>query len=234
MIEKEKAPDGTFWVRMAFKGNKVWVGAHENGEAMVSNGKVRVRYKPDDPRTYSALAKSVMPLAQGQVPAESQRAPKKSKEKAPVPDFSLPDVPPNAILIYTDGAALGNPGPAGIGVVMRYGEHVKEIGEYIGEDTNNVAELSAILAGLKAVKKRNLPVRLFTDSQYAYNVLTQGWKAKANVELVNEIKAVMKTFENLKFAWVKGHAGHPENERADALATGAAERREKTPKNPVA
>ncbi len=125
------------------------------------------------------------------------------------------------ILIFTDGASSGNPGPAGIGVVLRFGEHEKEISEYIGLATNNMAELKAIETGLLAVKKTSMPVRLFTDSRYAYGVLTLGWKAKANNEMVKSIKKTMMKFKNLKIVKIKGHAGDEGNERADFLATSA-------------
>jgi ribonuclease HI len=125
------------------------------------------------------------------------------------------------ILIFTDGASSGNPGPAGIGVVLRFGKYEKEISEYIGLATNNIAELRAIQAGLLAVKKTDLPVRIFTDSRYAYGVLTLGWKARANNELVQSIKKKMTKFKNLKIVKLKGHAGDEGNERADLLATSA-------------
>ncbi|MEJ2727428.1 MAG: ribonuclease HI [Deltaproteobacteria bacterium] len=125
------------------------------------------------------------------------------------------------ILIYTDGASSGNPGPAGIGVVMRFGKYEKEISEYIGLATNNIAELRAIQAGLLAVKKTDLPVRIFTDSSYAYGVLALGWKAKANNEIVQSIEKTLKKYKNLEIVKIKGHAGDKGNERADFLATSA-------------
>lgn len=123
------------------------------------------------------------------------------------------------VLIYTDGACSGNPGPAGIGVLMHFDDHEKEISEYIGLATNNIAELKAIQAGLMAVKNKNMPVKLFTDSGYAHGLLTRGWKAKANTELVEEIRKLMKQFKELKLIKVEGHAGNAGNERADKLAT---------------
>jgi ribonuclease HI len=136
-----------------------------------------------------------------------------------------------AICVYTDGACSGNPGPAGVGVVLRYQGHQKEISRYIGMGTNNRAELEAIRTGLLAVKNRNLPVVVFTDSRYAWGLLTQGWKAKQNQELVEEIRAIMTHFVNLRFVKVKGHAGHPENERADRMAVAAIENRQNSGKN---
>ncbi len=126
-----------------------------------------------------------------------------------------------AICVFTDGACSGNPGPAGIGVVMRYQGHCKEISRHIGMATNNIAELTAIKAGLMAVKNRTLPVIVFTDSRYAYGLLTQGWKAKQNLELVQALRTLVARFKNVRFVKIKGHAGHPDNERADRLAVKA-------------
>jgi ribonuclease HI len=125
------------------------------------------------------------------------------------------------ICIFADGASSGNPGPSGIGVVLRYADHKREISKYIGVATNNIAELKAIKTGLLALKNTDLPVRIFTDSNYAYGVLTLDWKAKANTELVQSIKKTILKFKNLKFIKVKGHAGNEGNERADFLATSA-------------
>ncbi|MGD8990740.1 MAG: ribonuclease H, partial [Desulfobacterales bacterium] len=123
--------------------------------------------------------------------------------------------------IFTDGASAGNPGPSGIGVILRFGDHEKEISEYIGQATNNIAELKAIQAGLRALKRTVLPVQIFTDSRYAYGVLALGWKAKANSELVESIKETMRKFKDIRIFKVKAHAGHRDNERADFLATSA-------------
>ena len=127
--------------------------------------------------------------------------------------------------MYTDGAASGNPGPAGIGIVLQYGRHEKEISEYIGETTNNVAELEAIRVGLNQLKKRDLSVRIYTDSSYALGVLRLGWKAKKNRKLVGAIRNLLRGFDDLEIIKVPGHAGHAENERADRLARAAVERR---------
>ena len=125
------------------------------------------------------------------------------------------------ICVFTDGAAAGNPGPAGIGVLLRYGKHEKEISEYIGTATNNIAELKAILAGLTAVKDSSKPVRLFTDSQYAFGLLVKNWKAHKNREIVDAIRKAMTRFKDLKIIKVKGHSGNEGNEMADRLATSA-------------
>jgi ribonuclease HI len=84
-----------------------------------------------------------------------------------------------------------------------------------------MAELEAIRSGLMAVKNSNLPVRVFTDSTYAFGVLTKGWKAKKNQDIIESIKKILSKFNDLKFIKVKGHVGIEGNERADFLATSA-------------
>ena|ERR1051325_3917113 len=128
------------------------------------------------------------------------------------------------ILAYTDGACTGNPGPMGIGVVLLSGPHRKEISEYLGpRGTNNIAELTAIQRALEAIKDRDRPVILYSDSAYAIGVLSSGWKAKANKDLVEHIRVLLARFPNLQFVKVAGHAGIPENERCDQLAREAIE-----------
>lgn len=130
----------------------------------------------------------------------------------------------NKICIYTDGACYGNPGLSGIGILLRFRGHEKEISRYIGIATNNIAELEAIRVGLDSLKKVDIPVIVFTDSKYAHGVLSLGWKAKKNTELINSIRKLASKFKNLAFRKVKGHSGHPGNERADFLATNAIRR----------
>src|SRR5688572_4496576 len=122
------------------------------------------------------------------------------------------------IIVYADGACSGNPGPAGLGVVLVCGDHRREISEYIGHGTNNIAELMAIVRALEAIKDRTREVIVHTDSSYAIGVLSKGWKVKANVELIANTRVLVGTFTRLTFQWVKGHAGVPENERCDELA----------------
>ncbi|HLU68373.1 MAG TPA: ribonuclease H [Kofleriaceae bacterium] len=131
------------------------------------------------------------------------------------------------IIIYTDGACSGNPGPMGIGVVVLDRGERREISEYLGEGTNNIAELTAILRALEAVppEERERPVLVHSDSGYALGLLGKGWKAKKNVELVAELRRLAASFPRLRLVKVPGHAGVPENERCDQLATAAAARR---------
>ena len=145
------------------------------------------------------------------------------------------------VKIYTDGAARGNPdGPGGYGTVLEYvdpkGElHVKEMSQGYVKTTNNRMELMAVIAGLEALN-RPCTVEVYSDSQYVVNAFNQhwldgwikkNWKRGKNepVKNVDLWKRLMKAREphDVKFHWVKGHDGHPQNERCDALATGAAD-----------
>lgn len=133
--------------------------------------------------------------------------------------------------IYTDGACKGNPGPGGWGVVLRSGKHEKELfGGELGT-TNNRMELMAVIQALQALK-RPCTVTLYLDSQYVRKGITEwihGWKQKnwrtaggspvKNVELWQRLDALVSNTEHrIDWRWVKGHAGNPGNERADALA----------------
>jgi ribonuclease HI len=134
------------------------------------------------------------------------------------------------IKIYTDGAAQGNPGPGGYGVVLKFNEHYKELAEGFRLTTNNRMELLAVIKGLQAIKKEGIPVAIYSDSQYVVNAIEKGWlwnwqkknfKDKANEDLWQRYIPLHMRFKP-KFVWVKGHAGHIENERCDRLAVMAA------------
>ena len=199
------------WKRMRFKKNKVWLAVDRSGKPLEQKGKVLIKYQLDQTHEYWVRKDNIIPLDSKPFEAQPQAEINQATETND----------PHAIQIYTDGASSGNPGPSGIGVVLRFGTHEKEISEYIGHATNNIAELKAIQAGLQAVKNKTLPVQIFTDSSYAYGVLALGWKVKANRELVESIKKTMRQFKRIKIIKVKGHAGHRDNERADQLATSA-------------
>jgi len=128
------------------------------------------------------------------------------------------------VTIYTDGSCKGNPGPGGYGAILQYADtkaqrHEKVISGGIAETTNNRAELTAAIQSL-SVLKEPCQVDLFTDSQYLVTVTTGG-KAKANLDLVGELRALMAR-HRVTVHHVEGHNGHPENERADRLAQEAA------------
>ena len=134
-----------------------------------------------------------------------------------------------AVEIYTDGACKGNPGPGGWGVLMRAGGREKELHGGAPETTNNRIELTAMIEGLCALKRRS-KVRVYTDSQYVHKGISawiydwkrRGWRTASkspvkNADLWKKLDELARGHE-VEWHWVKGHAGHPENERADALA----------------
>ncbi len=131
--------------------------------------------------------------------------------------------------IYSDGACSGNPGPGGYGTILRYGSNEKELSGYAAETTNNRMEMLGAIAGLEALK-HPCQVRLTTDSQYLVKGMTEwitGWQRKgwknskkeevANRDLWERLLALANTHQ-VNWVWVKGHAGHEENERCDELA----------------
>ena len=124
------------------------------------------------------------------------------------------------IYLYTDGAASGNPGPGGYGAVLRCGDLYKELSGGFSLTTNNRMELLALIKGLEAIRWKSAQVKVFSDSTYVVNTITKGWKRKKNQDLWSRYDSLAPDFD-LSFTWVKGHAGHPENERCDALAVNA-------------
>jgi len=142
------------------------------------------------------------------------------------------------IELYTDGACSGNPGPGGWGVILRMGAHEKELFGGESATTNNRMELMAVIEGLRALK-RSVRADIYTDSQYVMkgmNEWIKGWKARGwktaakapvkNVDLWQALDSECARHE-LKWHWVKGHNGHVENERADALARRGVEQHRK-------
>lgn len=138
------------------------------------------------------------------------------------------------IVIYTDGAARGNPGPGGLGVVMMYGAYRKELSEGYRLTTNNRMELLAVIRGLETLKRKNLKVKIYTDSRYVSDAVNQGWvfnweakrfKKKKNVDLWQQFLELYRNYA-VTFIWIKGHASIPENERCDQLAVEASHEEE--------
>lgn len=135
----------------------------------------------------------------------------------------------NQIIIYTDGAASGNPGPGGFGVVLKSGIHRKELMAGFRKTTNNRMELLAVIAGLEALKQPGSHVTVYSDSRYVVDAVEKGWlfgwekkgfKDKKNPDLWKRFLVVYRNHQ-VKFVWVKGHAEVPENERCDQLAVQA-------------
>lgn len=225
-------------VRKLYRNCKVWADTDEAGRLVEERGLVKIRYRKDAPETYSAKVAEVRDLDPGTEeaaatdadaaragPAAPKRPRKKPAARAPRTKPPARALPAEAVVIHTDGSCFGNPGPAGIGIVLEWKGTTKEISRYLGEGTNNIAELTAILVALEHVKNRRLPVRVHTDSAYAIGVLSEGWKVKENRELVARIQALMRDFADLAFVKVRGHSGDPGNERVDQLARDAIMRR---------
>lgn len=208
------------WMRHRLKDAEVWAKVDAAGTLVTDrDGRVEIVYKPaDGARVYRAGARNLTALGGDAVDITAgEAAPQKNGKAAPGP------APADAIQVWTDGACTGNPGPAGLGVVIVDGKQRTELSEFLGDGTNNIAELTAILRGLESVaaKDRARPVFVYSDSQYSIGLLTQNWKAKANVELVAELRALCREFRDLRFVKVAGHAGIPLNERTDELARDA-------------
>ena len=125
-----------------------------------------------------------------------------------------------AIYLYTDGASSGNPGPGGWGAVLVCGELRKELSGGFALTTNNRMELLAVIKGLETIRWEGATVNVYSDSTYVVNTITLGWKRKKNHDLWARFDALACRFD-LHFNWIKGHAGHPENERCDRLAVAA-------------
>ncbi|HEY1696359.1 MAG TPA: ribonuclease H [Polyangiaceae bacterium] len=214
------------WVEATLKGQRVFARARADGTLVDEGGRVEVRYKPNDGRAYRAGVRNLDvapgaavlpdetcgPVAEpGQTPSRSGQAVSRSKPVAHA-------APADAWIAYTDGACSGNPGPAGSGVVLiAPGGKMHEGHEYLGEATNNVAELTAILRAVEWIPPQAVAIVVHTDSQYAIGVLQKGWKAKANGDLVAKTKRVVQE-RRARLVYVPGHQGVPLNERADELA----------------
>ena len=274
------------WVHAFLRGSKVFARADERGALLAEEGRVEVRYKPNDGRKYGARADNltivdgrVLPeetcgpassvadaksaasaakaaiAALGDAGATAEGAPAahapakrpsaarpaaKRTTKAPAAAAHSADgahaadgehahaADGAAIHVYADGACSGNPGPAGLGVVVLDTESRIELSEYIGQGTNNIAELTAILRALGELADSERPMVIHTDSSYSIGVLQKGWKAKANKELIADLREVLKARGGVRLVYVPGHAGVTWNERADALARAAVTSRKST------
>lgn len=137
---------------------------------------------------------------------------------------------PNEITVYTDGSALGNPGPGGYGVVMLAGVYRREISCGYRMTTNNRMELLAVIVALEALKRDGMAVVIYSDSRYVVDAVQKGWlygwerkgfKDKKNPDLWSRFLAISRR-HTVRFVWVKGHNENPGNERCDLLATTAA------------
>lgn len=233
-----------------FKGTQVFARCNGEGALLVEDGAVTFTYKLGASKGYRTVPgrlelSTTAPTQLAEDPAVDPPAPRgadggaggRAKSKAASP--ATPRVPsardddPQAIHIWADGACSGNPGPCGAGTVLVIDGHPKEWSTWLGIATNNVGELWAVLQGLRGVPRPvERTVIVHTDSKYSIGVLSQGWKAKVNQQLIAEIKEELGAFPKVRWHWVPGHAGIALNERCDALARGAIERRTSTVNEP--
>ncbi len=135
------------------------------------------------------------------------------------------------ITIYTDGASKGNPGPGGYGVILKYQDLRKELSQGYRLTTNNRMELIAVIVGLESIKQSGWVVTIYSDSKYVVDAVAKGWlwnwqkkgfKNKKNIDLWQRFIPLYNKHK-VKLKWVKGHTGHPENEKCDQMAVSAAE-----------
>jgi ribonuclease HI len=228
---------------MSFKGQSVLVRVDDQGQPVLdTDGRAEMKYRESDSRTYRPSPQNLGSMSgadarsgsagTGDTQASSARSVGASA-RPPRPARQSPGRASTAdngqaVHVWTDGACSGNPGPMGIGIVVTAGEERKEHGEYLGRGTNNIAELTAIGRGLDIADEvapgRDRPIRVYTDSSYAIGLLSQGWKAKANQDLVAELRRRLGRYSDLRMIKVEGHAGVAENERCDLLARQAVAR----------
>ena len=222
---------------MRLRNAEVFARCRGDGELAAEGGRVEVRYKPNDGRAYFAAASNLRPARNTTIEPDSHCGPgeavkkasgakpqKKKGASAPAPEAPVDD----ELLVYADGACSGNPGPAGLGVVALFDDQRRELSEYIGDATNNIAELTAILRAAELAHELGRPLRLYTDSQYSIGVLVRGWKAKANKELVSQVREALSRHPDVELFHVRGHEGIKLNEEADALAVRAVRDRAST------
>ncbi|MBW1831857.1 MAG: ribonuclease HI [Deltaproteobacteria bacterium] len=198
------------WRRMRLRNAEVLARCDASGELVANDGRVEVRYKPNDGRAYFAGASNLTPpggapkieLDSFCGPGEAVKKPSKSKKKAG--------------------------GTTTSATVALWADQTRELSEYIGEATNNIAELTGILRAVELARDLGRPLRLYTDSQYSIGVLTKGWKVKANKELVAKVREALDGHPDTKLFHVRGHQGVRLNEQADELAVRAVQSREST------
>lgn len=196
----------------------MFVRVNPRGEpAAGPDGRVEIRYRAGG-KVYRAGARNLSPDPNPETLSDSAAA-------GPSPEKpAAAGIPADAVIVYTDGACTGNPGPMGLGVVILDGKERREVSEFLGHGTNNIAELTAIVRALELAPKDRTVV-LHSDSSYALGLLGKAWKAKANQALVERMRALGREVKDLRLVKVAGHAGVAENERCDELARQAIERR---------
>jgi ribonuclease HI len=215
------------WIEAKLRGQKVYARARPDGTLAADGGRVEIRYKPGDARAYRANVTNLQVDQGSPLMPDETCAP--AEQAKPAVESKPPTGKSERWIAYTDGACSGNPGPAGAGfVVIAPGGKIYEGYEYLGTATNNVGELTAVLRAVEAIPAGAAQLIVHTDSKYAIGVLTQGWKAKVNQELIARTKELVSG-RKAAMVYVPGHAGVPMNERADELAREAISTRSSKP-----
>jgi ribonuclease HI len=199
---------------------------------LAQGNRVEVCYSPNASRLYKARSTNLVREEPVTVLPDEACAPRpdsaarlkkaaavvRAVSKKPMQSTVIPKAPKDAVIAYADGACSGNPGPSGLGIVVVDGTTKTEISEHLGQGTNNIAELTAIERVLDAVTDKVRPLVIHTDSAYAIGVLSKGWKAKANLPLIERVRDRLAQRPGTTLVHVRGHAGIELNERADELA----------------
>ena len=213
------------FLRHRLRDQDVWAKVDSTGALIADReGRVEIVYKPvAGAKVYRAGARNLSAPSGTPIEIETGEPVPEKKEKrsaatgATAATPKPANIPDDAIHVWTDGGAAPNPGPSGAGVVIVDGDKQTEISQFLGQGTNQIAELTAIWIGLSKVAGSDRPVVVYSDSAYSIGLMTKNWKAKANVELVEKLRAVCRQFDDLRFVKVAGHSGVPLNERTDQL-----------------
>ena len=228
-----------YWRKVVFKGQEVWGECDAHGGLVERSGRVRMAYKQGANKAYSTFKDRLRESDSSQLyeftipvdgDAGKSRGQAKTKSNSSLFGGSVEDLEnPEHIHLWSDGACTGNPGPAGAGTVLLYRGTTTEWSTWLGEGTNNIAELVGVLQGVEGLAR---PIEsdlvVHTDSQYVIGVCAKNWKAKANKELIAELKAALSDAPRVVWHWVRGHEGVELNERCDQLARDAITRRDST------
>ena len=235
------------WQEAVFKGKKVWVEVDSEGAPIVQGGRSPIRYsQAQDARIYRCSAGSVS-VAAGSLaeelpsgapqeggrarsqPSGLGKAGSRSAAQTAAAQVQAQDLidsfAHNAVVCFTDGSCRGNPGPAGLGVLVKLpdGQELTD-SQFLGKGTNNIAELSAAIRAIEiSLDPANgvsaaQPIEVLTDSRYTVGIAHQNWKAKANRELCLRLRELLASRSGIRVHWVAGHAGIEGNERVDQLA----------------